>query len=266
MDTACDASSPGSQRQPLLRSSVDRSTAARDRGRTSLGSAIDGLYATGFEGLNGTVARWPACGAPRRRRCSYPNSWWEGRSNRAEDCGPRHVVAQRPTACGRQGRRLWRRLRAEGDQEEHRFADRARAGHSGRRIGPVRTAYLSDPPLRSTPRPPPDRGPCLPAVGPKPARPRSGWWTRWPAGHDVTPRQVVLAWLLVRSPAMLLLPGTGSDQTLDQNMAARAIATSAPLGERHKSPRYMRRGPPRRASSPGLRLQSQPTRIRTAHR
>ncbi len=43
------------------------------------------------------------------------------------------------------------------------------------------------------------------------------------AAHRVTPRQVVLAWLLTRSPAMLPIPGTGSVDHLDENVAAAAI-------------------------------------------
>jgi aryl-alcohol dehydrogenase-like predicted oxidoreductase len=38
--------------------------------------------------------------------------------------------------------------------------------------------------------------------------------------HGATPRQVVLAWLLARSPAMLPIPGTGSVAHLEDNMAA----------------------------------------------
>jgi pyridoxine 4-dehydrogenase len=40
------------------------------------------------------------------------------------------------------------------------------------------------------------------------------------ARHDATPRQVVLAWLLARSPAILPIPGTGSVAHLDANVAA----------------------------------------------
>jgi pyridoxine 4-dehydrogenase len=38
--------------------------------------------------------------------------------------------------------------------------------------------------------------------------------------HGVTPRQVVLAWLLARSPSILPIPGTGSTGHLDENVAA----------------------------------------------
>jgi pyridoxine 4-dehydrogenase len=41
--------------------------------------------------------------------------------------------------------------------------------------------------------------------------------------HDATPRQVVLAWLLARSPSILPIPGTGSVSHLDENVAAAAI-------------------------------------------
>ncbi len=41
--------------------------------------------------------------------------------------------------------------------------------------------------------------------------------------HGATPRQVVIAWLLARSPAMLPIPGTGSVAHLEENIAAAAI-------------------------------------------
>jgi pyridoxine 4-dehydrogenase len=41
--------------------------------------------------------------------------------------------------------------------------------------------------------------------------------------HDATPRQIVLAWLLARSPAILPIPGTGSVSHLEDNVAAAAI-------------------------------------------
>jgi len=41
--------------------------------------------------------------------------------------------------------------------------------------------------------------------------------------HDATPRQIVLAWLLARSPSILPIPGTGSVAHLDDNIAAAAI-------------------------------------------
>jgi pyridoxine 4-dehydrogenase len=41
--------------------------------------------------------------------------------------------------------------------------------------------------------------------------------------YDVTPRQIVLAWLLTRSPSILPIPGTGSVSHLDDNIAAAVI-------------------------------------------
>jgi aryl-alcohol dehydrogenase-like predicted oxidoreductase len=41
--------------------------------------------------------------------------------------------------------------------------------------------------------------------------------------HEATPRQVVLAWLLARSPAMLPIPGTGTVAHLEENIAAAGI-------------------------------------------
>ncbi len=41
--------------------------------------------------------------------------------------------------------------------------------------------------------------------------------------YDVTPRQMVLAWLLARSPQIMPIPGTGSVSHLDDNVAAAAI-------------------------------------------
>ena len=41
--------------------------------------------------------------------------------------------------------------------------------------------------------------------------------------HGASPRQVVLAWLLARSPQMLPIPGTGSAGHVDDNVAAAAI-------------------------------------------
>jgi aryl-alcohol dehydrogenase-like predicted oxidoreductase len=42
-------------------------------------------------------------------------------------------------------------------------------------------------------------------------------------GHAATPTQVVLAWLLARSPAMLPIPGTVSVAHLEENVAAAAL-------------------------------------------
>jgi len=41
--------------------------------------------------------------------------------------------------------------------------------------------------------------------------------------YGVTAHQIVLAWLLARSPAMLPIPGTGSVKHLEENMAAAAL-------------------------------------------
>jgi aryl-alcohol dehydrogenase-like predicted oxidoreductase len=46
------------------------------------------------------------------------------------------------------------------------------------------------------------------------------------AAHEATARQVVLAWLLARSPAMLPIPGTGSVQHLESNLAAAELTLS----------------------------------------
>jgi aryl-alcohol dehydrogenase-like predicted oxidoreductase len=45
--------------------------------------------------------------------------------------------------------------------------------------------------------------------------------------HGATPTQVVLAWLLARSPAMLPIPGTSSVEHLEENVAAAGIELSA---------------------------------------
>jgi pyridoxine 4-dehydrogenase len=54
--------------------------------------------------------------------------------------------------------------------------------------------------------------------------------------HGVTPHQIVLAWLLARSPAMLPIPGTGSPEHAEQNIAAASIELTpdevAAIGER----------------------------------
>ena len=41
--------------------------------------------------------------------------------------------------------------------------------------------------------------------------------------HDASPRQIVLAWLLARSPQILPIPGTGSPEHVETNIAAAAI-------------------------------------------
>jgi pyridoxine 4-dehydrogenase len=47
------------------------------------------------------------------------------------------------------------------------------------------------------------------------------------ASHGASARQIVLAWLLARSPAILPIPGTGSVGHLADNVAAAGIALSA---------------------------------------
>jgi aryl-alcohol dehydrogenase-like predicted oxidoreductase len=41
--------------------------------------------------------------------------------------------------------------------------------------------------------------------------------------HGATPRQVVLAWMLARSPVVLVIPGTGTLSHLEENVAAAGI-------------------------------------------
>jgi pyridoxine 4-dehydrogenase len=45
--------------------------------------------------------------------------------------------------------------------------------------------------------------------------------------HDASPLQVVLAWLLARSPQMLPIPGSGSPEHVEANVAAASIELSA---------------------------------------
>lgn len=45
--------------------------------------------------------------------------------------------------------------------------------------------------------------------------------------HGATPAQVALAWLLAHSPAMLPIPGTGSVEHLEENLAAAELELSA---------------------------------------
>jgi pyridoxine 4-dehydrogenase len=44
--------------------------------------------------------------------------------------------------------------------------------------------------------------------------------------HGATTYQIILAWLLARSPAMLPIPGTGSAEHLEENVAAASIELS----------------------------------------
>lgn len=46
------------------------------------------------------------------------------------------------------------------------------------------------------------------------------------ARHNASPQQVALAWLLARSPAMLLIPGTSDPAHLEENIAAAALKLS----------------------------------------
>ena len=41
--------------------------------------------------------------------------------------------------------------------------------------------------------------------------------------HGATPYQIALAWLLARSPAMLVIPGTSSVRHLEENTRAAEI-------------------------------------------
>jgi aryl-alcohol dehydrogenase-like predicted oxidoreductase len=44
--------------------------------------------------------------------------------------------------------------------------------------------------------------------------------------HGASPRQIVLAWLLARSPRMLPIPGSGSPEHVAENIAAAGIKLS----------------------------------------
>ncbi|CAL9670601.1 Pyridoxine 4-dehydrogenase [Actinosynnema sp. ALI-1.44] len=44
--------------------------------------------------------------------------------------------------------------------------------------------------------------------------------------HEATPRQVALAWLLHRSPNVLLIPGTSSERHLEENLASAGLRLS----------------------------------------
>jgi len=47
------------------------------------------------------------------------------------------------------------------------------------------------------------------------------------AAHEATPMQVALAWLLQRSPNILLIPGTSSVKHLEQNIASVGLTLAA---------------------------------------
>jgi pyridoxine 4-dehydrogenase len=57
---------------------------------------------------------------------------------------------------------------------------------------------------------------------------RDGTVERLAAAHGATPRQVVLAWLLARSPVMVPIPGTSSVVHLEENVAAREVRLTPP--------------------------------------
>jgi aryl-alcohol dehydrogenase-like predicted oxidoreductase len=44
---------------------------------------------------------------------------------------------------------------------------------------------------------------------------------------NATPAQLAIAWLLARSPVMVPIPGTGSLEHLEENVAAARLALSA---------------------------------------
>jgi diketogulonate reductase-like aldo/keto reductase len=47
------------------------------------------------------------------------------------------------------------------------------------------------------------------------------------AQHGATPAQVALAWLLARSPVVVVIPGTLSSTHLEENIGAQAVDLSA---------------------------------------
>ena len=62
-------------------------------------------------------------------------------------------------------------------------------------------------------------------------------WTRWPRGPVHTPAQLALAWLLRRSPVMLPIPGTGSVDHLEENVAAAEVVLDDEVYARALGPR-----------------------------
>ena len=52
-------------------------------------------------------------------------------------------------------------------------------------------------------------------------------WTRSPSGSSATPLAVALAWLLRRSPNILLIPGTSSVAHLRENVAGAGLELPA---------------------------------------
>ena len=65
--------------------------------------------------------------------------------------------------------------------------------------------------------------------------------------HDASPRQIVLAWLLARSPQLLPIPGTGSPEHVEANVAAAAHRAKPRRGGGHHARRVRRRQPSFRA-------------------
>jgi pyridoxine 4-dehydrogenase len=55
----------------------------------------------------------------------------------------------------------------------------------------------------------------------------SGYVQQLAKEHGATAHQIVLAWLLARSPSMLPIPGTGSIKHLEENIAAASIKLTA---------------------------------------
>jgi aryl-alcohol dehydrogenase-like predicted oxidoreductase len=67
--------------------------------------------------------------------------------------------------------------------------------------------------------------PWFPLAAGKLARP-GGVVSEIAAGHDATPGQIALAWLLAHSPVTLPIPGTGSVAHLEENLAAADLRLS----------------------------------------
>jgi aryl-alcohol dehydrogenase-like predicted oxidoreductase len=66
----------------------------------------------------------------------------------------------------------------------------------------------------------------------------NGLLSRVAQRHGTTPYQIALAWLLARSPAMLVIPGTSSVGHLEENVRAAEIALSEEdLQDLNRSPR-----------------------------
>lgn len=65
--------------------------------------------------------------------------------------------------------------------------------------------------------------PFFPLVGSSLKEPPAGL-AKVAKKHKATPAQIVIAWLLARSPTMLPIPGTSSVEHLEENWAARSIA------------------------------------------